>query len=55
MLENVQNNVVTSKAKFDNVGKHRNNVVKMTVSENNKKKIIIKIECTEFKVLTTIS
>ena len=39
--------------KFHNVSKRRNNVVKMTISKNDKKKIF-QIEYTEFKVLTTI-
>ena len=47
------NNVVIFNVEFHNVGKRRNNVVKMTDSKKNKKKM--QIEYPEFKVLTTIS
>ena len=47
------NNVVIFNVEFHNVGKRRNNVVKMTNSKKNKKKI--QTEYPEFKVLTTIS
>ena len=54
-------NVVIFNVEFYNVGKRRNNVVKMTSSKKNKKtpgKIQIgkiQIEFLEFKILTTIS
>ena len=49
-----QNNVVVFNVEFYKVGKRRNNVVKMTASKKNKKKLV-QIEYPEFKVLTTIS
>ena len=47
-----RNKVVIFNVKFYNVGKRRNNVVKMTASKENKKKLI-QIEYPE--VLNTIS
>ena len=49
-----RNNVVILNVDFYNVGKRWNNVVKMTASKKNKKKLI-QIEYPKFKVLTTIS
>ena len=49
-----RNNVVIFKVQFYNVGKRWNNVVKMTTSKKNKKKLI-QIEYPKFKVLTKIS
>ena len=46
--------VVVFNVEFYKVGKRRNNVVKMTASKKNKKKLG-QIEYPEFKVLTTIS
>ena len=47
-----RNNVVIFNVEFYNVGKRRNNVLKMTISKQNK---TFQIEYTEFEVLTTIS
>ena len=49
-----QNNVVVFNVEFYKVVKRRNNVLKMTASKKNKKKLV-QIEYPEFKVLTTIS
>ena len=48
-----RNNVTIFDVEFY-VGKRRNNVVKMTASKKNKKKLT-QIEYPEFKILTTIS
>ena len=45
--------VVIFNVEFYNVGKRRNNDMKITVSKKNKKQF--QIEYTKFKVLTTIS
>ena len=49
-----RNNVTIFDVEFYNVGKRRNNVVKMIASKKNKKKLT-QIEYPEFKILTTIS
>ena len=54
--EQRRNKIVIFNIEFHNIGKRRNNIVKMTNSGKKKqKKIITQIEYKEFKVLTTIS
>ena len=49
-----RNNDAILNVEFNNVGKRRNSISKMTASKKNKK-ILIKIDYPEFNVLTTIS
>ena len=49
-----RNNVVIFNVEFHNVRQSRNSVVEMTIFKKNKKKSF-QVECTEFKVLITIS
>ena len=49
-----QKNVFIFNVEFHNVGKRRNNVVKMTISKKKNNKLF-QIEYTEFKVFTNFS